>query len=374
MTSTYIHTRKKTPLFHLVLRLLYGLYFLGLALCIGYLWTMTQDRFTSTASFKISKQDSSGGDPGFAQLVLPGISDSSSADSQIAIGFINSVNLLKELETEFSLIDHYSSPKNDFIFRLNRGEPLEERLRYYRKRINAHFDKETGLTMVSVDTFDPALSQRVAEAVLRKSEDRINKLNREVADQRLHFVRSELERTAKNVEDVNGELVAFQNKHNLISPDDIISANLKAVHELRMEQLKLTADLDSLQRDSPDSPRISTMNSRLRSLNELISLEMNKLSGPEQDRLNQLLLQFKQLELKMDFAIKLRTGAQTLVEKTRVESIAQSRFFSVIQPPYLPEDVAIPRRGYATASIVALGLLAFLIIRALTNSAMERAI
>lgn len=373
MTATYIHTRKKTPAFHVVLRSLTFLYFLGLALVIVYLWTMTQNRYASTAAFKISRQDSAGGEAGLAQLVLPGISDSSSADSQVAIGFVNSVNLLVDLEREFSLVEHFSSPVKDIVFRLDPSAPLEERLRYYRKRINAHYDKETGLTMISVDSFDPALSKRVAESVMKKSESLINRLNQEVADQRLGFVRGELERSAKNVEEVNAELLAFQNKHNIISPDEIISGNIKAVQELRMEELRMTADLDALQRDSPGSPRIDTLKSRLRSLNELISIEMSKLSGDEQDRLNQLLIQFKQLELKLEFAIKLRTGAQTLLEKTRVESIAQSRFFSVIQPPYLPEDVAIPRREYATATILILGLLVFVIVRALTNSALERA-
>ncbi len=374
MTATYIHTRKKTPVFHLALRTLAGIYFIGLAACIAYLWTLAHNRYASVASFKISRQDSSGGEAALATLVLPGVSDSSSADSQIAIGFINSVNVLKELEQEFSLREHYSSPGRDFIFRLDAGEPLEERLRYYRKRINAHYDKETGLTMVSVDTFDPALSKRVLEALMAKAETRINDLNHQVAEHRLEFVRGELDRAAKHVEDVSAEIAAFQNKHNVISPEDVISGSLKTLQELRMEELKLTADMESLQRDSPESPRISTLRSRIRSVNELISQEMSRLSGPEQDRLNQILLQFKQLELKLEFAIKLRTGAQTLLEKTRVESIAQSRFISVIQTPYLPEDVTTPRRGYASASILVLGLLLFLILRALTNSTMERAI
>lgn len=374
MTATYIHTRKKTPAFHLVLRTLSGLYFLGLILSIVYLWTMTQNRYASSATFKISRQDSSGSQSGFAQLVLPGISDSSSADSQIAIGYANSVNLLVELEKEFSLVQHFSSPAKDFIFRLKPDEPLEERLKYYREHISAHYDKETGLTVISVDTFDPELSKRIAEAVLKKSESLVNRLNQEVADQRLGFVNSELERAAKVVEEASAELVEFQNKHNIVSPEEIISGNLKTVQELRGEELKMAADLDSLQRDSPGSPRIETLRSRLRSLNELISVEMNKLSGSEQDRLNQLLIQFNQLELKLEFAIKLRTGAQSLLEKTRVEAIAQSRFFSVIQPPFLPEDVAIPRREYATVTILVLGVLVFLIIRALTNSTLERAI
>ncbi|GAA5124113.1 hypothetical protein JIN84_12245 [Luteolibacter yonseiensis] len=373
MTATYIHTRKKAGKFHAVLRTLAVLYVILILAAIGYLWTMTQDRYESSASFKIARQDSSATEAGLAQLVIPGIADSSSSDSQLAIGFVDSADLLLDLEKEFSLIKHYSSPEKDFVFRLPADSPLEERLKYYRSRIRAHYDKDTGLTKISVDTFDPVLSERIADYVLKRAENFINQLNQNIAHQRLDFIQNELSRAAKHVEDVNTELIALQNKHNIIRPDEVIMDKLKTVHELRMEQLKMTAEVDSLSRDSPSSPRVETLNSRLRSLNELIDVEMAKLSGPEQNRLNQILSQYKQLELRLEFAIRLRTGTETLLEKNRVEAIAQSRFFSVIQTPFLPEDVNLPKRPYTTATILVVGFLFFLVLKALVHSVLERA-
>ena len=67
-----------------------------------------------------------------------------------------------------------------------------------------------------------------------------------------------------------------------------------------------------------------------------------------------------------------RAGAEAILEKNRVEAIARSRFFTVIQHPYLPEGVAIPRRPYATATLLVLGCMLFLIFRALTTSVFER--
>jgi capsular polysaccharide transport system permease protein len=373
MTATYIHTRKKAGATRIVLCLLSLLYFLCLLLSIAYMWTLMADKYVSSATFKISRQDSGGGDAGLAQLVLPGIADSSSADSQITIGFVKSVDLLVDMEREFSLVKHFSTPKLDYFFTLDPEAPLEERLTYYRNRVNAHFDRETGLTQISVETFEPELSKRIATWLLKRTEDFINKLNQDVAKQRSAFVNSELDRAAKHVEEVNTELLTLQNKHNIISPGDVITGKLKAVHELHMEQLKMTAELDALSRDSPDSPRVNTLRSRLRSVSELVAAETANLSGPEQDRLNQILLQFKQLEMRLEFAIKLRTGAETLIEKNRVDTIARSRFFSIIQQPFLPEDVAVPQRPYATATLLCLGFLVFLILRALTSSVLERA-
>lgn len=373
MSATYIHTKRKAGFSHIVLRILSVLYFIGLLATIVYLWLCTQDRFISTAAFKISRQDSAGVETGLVQLALPGLSDSGSLDSQITIGFISSADLLLQLEKEFDLVNHYSSPRWDIVFRLPADANLEERLEYYRKRISAHFDPTSGLTMISVDTFSPEKSRQIAASLLERSEAFVNQINRDIADQQLSFIRSEVERTASQVEEVNKQLLTLQNEHNFIRPDEVISANLKAVQEMKMENLRAEAELSSMLRDSPNSPRIDTVKSRLRSLNELIAIESAKLSGPEKDRLNQLLVQFQQLELKLEFATRLRTGALTMLERNRVEAVARSRFFTVIQTPYLPEDIAIPRRWYATTSILVLGIMVFLILRALTLSVFERA-
>lgn len=373
MSATYIHTQRKPGFSQMVIRFLAALYFIGLAAAIAYLWMFTQDRFISTAEFKISQQDASGVEAGLVQLALPGLSDSGSMDSQVAIGYIDSADLLLEIEKDFNLVEHYTSPSRDFVFRMKRDANLEERLEYYRSRILAHFNKDTGMTIITVDTFSPELSKKIASTLLKKAEEFINVINQQIADQQLGFVRGEVERTATRVEELNKELIILQNEHNFINPEEVISGSLQAVQEMRLDLLRSEAELSSILRDSPNSPRIETLRSHIRSVNELIDIESAKLSGTEKDRMNQLLLQFKQLALKIDFATRLRTGAETMLEKNRVEAIAHSKFFTVIQNPYLPEDVAIPRRPYATVVIVVLGFLMFLILRALTRSIFERA-
>lgn len=371
MTATYIHTSRKAGPIKLILKLLAILYFLFIAACIVYLWNFTQDRYLTSAAFKISRQDGSSMDAGMMSLALPGMTDSGSMDSQIAIGYISSADLLMELEKEFNLIEHYSSPEKDFVFRLNPKWKIEDRLEFYRKRISAHFDKETGLTAVTVDTFDPELSHTVAMALLKKAEGFINVLNQQIADQQLAFVRGEVERTAALVDSSNRKLLELQNEHSFISPEETIEASLSALQELQMDHLRAEAELASLRRDSPGSPQIDTLRSRMRSLQELIDVETAKLSGPDRNRMNQILLQYKELQLKLDFATRLRTGAETMLEKNRVEAVSRSRFFSVIQNPFMPEDPGLPRRPYAAISIIVVGLLLFFVVRALTHSIFE---
>lgn len=354
------------------LRSLALLYFVLLGCCIAYVWLLAQSRYTSIASFKISRQSPSSGEMSFAQLAVPGLSDTGSVDSQIAIGFVNSADMLIGLEDEFKLQEHFSAPKTDFVFRLKKDALLDERLEFYRDRIFAHFDKETGLTMLTVDSYDANLSKKLADTILKRTEDFINHFNQTVADQQVAFVREEITRAEKQVKDVSMEILALQNSNNLINPDAAITANLKIIHELKMDQLRAETTLASLIRDSPNSPRIENLRSHLRSLEEQIALEATKLSGPEQNRLNQILARYKELDLRLEFANKLYTSTLALFEKNRLESSTRSRFVSVIQHPFLPEDPSFPKHTYASISLFVVGLLVFMILRVFIHSIMEK--
>ena len=350
-----------------------GLYFFLLACVIAYVWLFTQNRFISVATFKISRQSASTTELGFAQLALPGLTDSGSVDSQIAIGFVDSSDLLLGLEKEFKLREHYSSPKADFYFRMPANAQLETRLEYYRNHIFSHFDSETGLTLLTVDSFDPELSRKIAETLLRRTEEFINSLNQVVADHQLLFVRGELDRAEKRVKDASVEILNLQNSNNLVSPDEVITSKLFTLQELHMRRLRTETSVNSMERDSPESPRIEILRSQMRSLNEQIAVESLKLSSPEQSSLNQVLARFKELELQLEFAVKMRAGAITLLEKHRMEAMSQSKFISIIQHPYFPEDVGYPRRSYASVTILVIGILLFLILRVLVHSIQEKA-
>lgn len=355
-----------------ILGFLAFLYFAALVAVIAYLWLGTQDRFISIASVKISKASGASADTSMLSMAIPGLSDSGSDDAMTVIGFIESSDTLLALEKEFDLSHHYSAPKLDLVFRLDPKAQVEDRLDYYRSRITADINKETGLVEFSVDSFNPALSQKMAAQLLGKAENFVNDLNQKVADQQLSFYQKQVDVTRKRVDDLTHELLTLQNKHNLISPDAAISSSLATVQEMKMDYLRAEAELSSILRDSPNSPRIASVESHIKSVKELIDVEMEKLSGPEQDRFNQLLAEFKELQLKIDFAVQLRTSALAMLEKNRVDSISQSKFFSVVQNPYLPEKVGEPQRKYATISIIVLGLLLFVVMKSLCQSILDR--
>ncbi len=339
---------------------------------IGYIWVYAQARYVSTAEFSIAEQENSSADVGLLALALPGLTDSRSLDSQMVIAYIHSANFLRKMESRLNLQDHYAKPEKDFYFRLAKDAPLETRLDYYRKKINAHFNPETGLTGIKVEAFDPVFAHQAALLLLEESEKYVNHINQKIATKRRQFLEQEVLNADLHLEEALDDLTALQNKHNFIDPTQVVSSTLASIALLKEAELSRKTDLASILRESPDSPRIATIESQLQSIEDLIKSEQKKLSGPEKDRLNLITQQFQRIQRTIQFRSKLLSGAELILEKNRSDAISTTKFFTVVQTPFLPEYSTLPRRGYLTITLLVIGLLGFFVIRILIESILER--
>jgi len=352
------------------------IYFLLVLLCcsvaVAYIWCFAKDRFVSYSRFSIVVEDTSNVDVSAGLLSLIANGSRSNADIQSAIGYIHSADMLLEIEKEFDLSEHFTAPDDDPVFRLERDPSLEDRLKYYRKRIIAKFNATTGFIDLSVESFDPDLTYRISQSILARTEQFVNELNKNIATKRMEFVKQELDRSLSVVNEEQKKLLNFQSKHGIIDPNQIINARYKAIESLNLEVIKREAELGTLRATSPKSPLIKSLATTLEKLKEEIVSQHEKLTGADHKKLSQILAEYKELELKWSFAVKLKEGAQTLVEKTRAEAISNSRFFTVIQSPYFAEEQTNPRRWYLSFTIIVLIMISFYILRALVSSICDR--
>lgn len=345
------------------------------ALClipVLYLVLIAQDRYQTSSHFSVVVEESNNVDASMGLLDFVGGASGVASDTQIAIGFINSADLLFELEGEFNLSEHYSAPASDFIFRLERGASREDRIKYYRKKILAQADAVSGLTILTVESFSPELSKELSEYILTKTEEFINGLNKEIASKRLSFAQEELDRAHNVIKQNERALLEFQNEYKIIQPEAIIQAQLEAIQGLRLDKIRRGIELATLEASSPNSPMRASLGNAIENLENEIKNQEAALSGPEAQKLNQILAQFKELQLNLELSLNLRKGAELILEKTRAEAITTSRFFSVIQNPYLLDDDTHPRRLYLSVTSVAVILLILYLSRAIIASIYDR--
>ena len=337
-----------------------------------YLSLIAEDRFQTISHFSVVVEESNNAEASMGLLDMVTGASAGATDAQVAIGFINSSDLLFKLETEFKLIEHYTSPVADFIFRLEHDPTKQDRLDYYRKKIFAQADPNSGLIHLSVESFSPKLSQEISKYVLNETEQFINNLNKEIAAKRLSFAQAELDRSHETIKLYEKSLLDFQNKHKVIQPEAIIQAQLEAIHALRLDKIRKGIELATLEASSPNSPMLTALGNAIDNLEKEISTQEAALSGPEAQKLNQILAQYKELELNLKLSLNLRQGAELIFEKTRAEAIATSRFFSVIQNPYLSDDNTHPRRLYLSITSAIVILLTLYIIKGIIASVYDR--
>ena len=72
------------------------------------------------------------------------------------------------------------------------------------------------------------LKARVVGMMLKESERFINKLGHQVALDQLAFVEKEVDRAYRRLQDEKAKVLAFQNSHQLISPESTSSTRMKA--------------------------------------------------------------------------------------------------------------------------------------------------
>ena len=346
-------------------------YYASMAIVIAYLWLVTENRYIAESMFKVASEagnsDVSGLPTDQAMAAAAGLSG-----AQTTNGYIASADLLLQIEKEFDLFNHYISPQYDLVFRLRRDASIEDRLRYYRKRIKSHYGLMEGVSIISVDTFDPDLSLRINKRILQLTEEFINGINRGIAERQLAYYVAELERAEVNVRKINGEILKMQDENKMVSPESAIATSMRAIDQMYAQTLSIESEIMTLVKDSPDSPRIEILKSQLDSLNQTIERERAKLSGDDQKRMNLFLMQYKEMQQRLEFALQLRNNAEITLEKNRTMGNQHSRFFILFQEPFRPEKHGLPRRPYATATIFVLGSLVFLILRALTFTLFER--
>jgi capsular polysaccharide transport system permease protein len=130
--------------------------------------------------------------------------------------------------------------------------------------------------------------------------------------------------------------------------------------------------LGEVLKNSPNSPQIPLVRTRIASLEKLIAEERTKLSG-DTDSVVATLTEYERLVLDRELAEKALASAFTSLEAARLEAQRQQLYLETIARPNLADYPLYPKRTVSFALVLASCLLAYLIAWLLVISAREHA-
>ncbi|WP_454747972.1 RkpR, polysaccharide export protein [Ciceribacter selenitireducens] len=333
-----------------------------------YLAFVAQDQYHSSSSFAVRSISSSVGASDILGVFSQSTATSTVADSYILIDYLLSERMLEDVDAKFDLDSVYAPRGGDYYFGLAAGEPIEDKVNYWRQMVTINFDHTSGILQLQVKAFDPKKAQEIANYILAKSEQLINELSDKAHDETLRLAREEIGIAEKRLTDARMALREFRDVSQDVDPVEGAKLAVQLVAGMERELAKLNADLEVARSQmAEDTPRIRVIKTQIAALESRIDAEKQRLgsgmAGTKTARTTQDLtgsdvsgrLQlYEKLELEREFGERAYAAALASLEKARMDATSKQRYLAVFIQPTLSQMAQYPSR-LLSAFLVLLG-------------------
>ena len=275
--------------------------------------------------------------------------------------FVMSRDAVRKLEQKDDLRTMFSRPEGDIVTRfpgvLFWRKDFEALYSRYEHFVSVEIDPN-GVTALRVKAYRPEDAQTLAGALLSYSEQLINDLNDRARRDALDTARREIDRAEQRIAQIQTELTAYRVKQKMLDPKTASSGVLELIGQMNAAQTNARAQLGELINNSPNSPQIPLVKTRIASLDKLIAEERAKLSG-ETDSVVSALTEYERLSMQRELAEKALASAFTSLEAARIEAQRQQLYLETVAQPNLADYPLYPKRVVSFITVFATCMLAY---------------
>ena len=331
--------------------------------------------YVSQTRFAIRSADSSGGGLDIASALLRS-SSSTGADAHIVVEYIQSLDIIHDIDKELGVDLHFSDKGHDVFSRLTNNPTQDEQLRYWKWAVIPALDQDTGIITLETKAYSPEMVQKIAAAVLARSEALVNTMNLRAREDAVSLAQSEVQRAEARVRKAQEAMRNFRDAHTLLDPRVTAAGLQGVVTELEGEAVKLRAQLAEAQSFMRSSaPATKALQTRLKAVESQLDQEKQRLAGlrSQEGNLNAVVGEYEDLTIEAEFAQKQLVTAMSELESARVHEVAKSRYVVAFQQPTLPDESLYPRPFLFTAYVFVGALLLLGLGSLITASIREHA-
>ena len=351
---------------------------LPVACSILYFGFIASDRYVSTAEIIVKDNSNSKVVPSAMDLLLAG-SSSNTQDALLVVNYLHSLDLIKKLDQDLNLKAYYQS-NGDALASLPSWASQEDYLDYFRSHFAIVHDELSGIITLEAQSFSPEFAQELVTKAIQHAEVFVNSINVQLAKTQLEFVDKELKRAQDKLIAVRQEILAFQDDHNIVSPEQELQGVSHIIQELELrlaeDNTKLSAYRSYL---NENSSQVKALKASIESLKKQISEEKRRLVGSatevnvvagngnsvQKAPLNKMSAEFQRLELQQQFALDAYQLALASIESARIEATNQLKHLVIVTQPSRSEDASYPKKLYNIFTIAAVLIMLYAILRML---------
>ena len=320
---------------------------------IGWFYLdVASDQYRSETRFAVRGTNTSPIDVlGFS--ALPGAT-TQSADAYIVTDYINSAQLLRDLQREqnIDVRRFFSSDAIDPIYRIDPNMPLEEFLWYWEWMTDADFNSTTQITTFRVNAFSSQDAGAISAAVLKAAAKLVNELSTEAQAQLIRNAEEEVRRTEDRLTAARQALLKFRDTEQQLDPTLQAQSDQSLITGLEKELIELRARRSALLSTvSKNSPSVRVLDRQIRAAQSQLDAQRQQIGAGQGAEAGQTsrnravqLNEYDTLSLEREFAEKAYTSALSSLETSQAEARKQERYFAIVVEPTEPTVPLFPYR------------------------------
>lgn len=323
-----------------------------------YLHGVAADQFHSSVGFTVRREDTSP-----AVDILGGITSLSGADTSdtdILYEFIQSQQLVAEIDRQLDLRTLYSKADADPVFAFDPEGSIEDLVDYWNRMVKISYDSSTGLMELRALAFAPEDARRIAEAIVASSTEMINRLSAIAREDATGYANEELQRAVDRLKEARGAMTRFRNETQIVDPEADIQGQMGVLFSLQERLTEELISLDLLEDVTrQNDPRIGQSRRRIEVIEARIEEERRKFGlagGNDEVAYADLIGQYEELAVDREFAEQAYVAALAAYDIAQAEARRQSRYLAAYVEPTLAETSQYPQR------LVILGLLGLFLL------------
>jgi capsular polysaccharide transport system permease protein len=330
---------------------------------IVYFGLIASDQYVSEAAFTVSsgvspKTDGMGLVTGIPSILII-------QDTQIVTNYIESRAMVEQLERTVGLREAYSSESIDWWARFRKDKPIEKFTDYWAKMGSSKIALPSGIVTLTVRAFSPGDAKRIANEVVRLSEDLINNLNERMRRDTLLASERDMQQAAQHLGNARMQMAFERNAQGLINVGETSSAIADLVAQLEGDMLKAKQEYQTTIRYvSEDAPQIRVLKSRIAAIQSQLEQTKARLTQSQQSvskaddkSLSGKMPKFAELELEERIAEKRYSRSAAAVDSARMLSERRGLYLHEIVAPTLPAEAKYPKRLLSIGVIFLASLL-----------------
>jgi len=341
-------------------RPVFSLSLLVLLLATLYWSVVASDVYVSEAHIVIQRTDATSS--GKATDVIALMTGSNgNRDLMLLRDYLQSTDMMIRLDKELNLREHYSDSSKDFISRLWGWNRSYERFHdYYLSRVKVDYDDYSQVLVIHAEGYSPRMAHAIAESLLRYGEHYMNQLDNKLALEQVEFIETQISEIQRRMQQARDAVVAYQNKHGLVSPVGTVESVSAVVAQLEQTRADLQARKEAMAGYlTATAPDMVQLNAQISAVSRQIAEQNGRLASSSNRGLNVVAEHQEQLELRAGLAETVYKSALGALEKQRIDAIRKTKSVQVLQAATFPDYPMQPRRIYnVVLSAVVIALLA----------------